>query len=700
MPVKRIATLIALIFPLIFAAQNIKQNSYKIPKVGKSSPLLVKPSYNVEIKHLEAPFPNGKSYQSFINERKIESKSLFKTQKPSNNQIQVKSQFEPMIGSTFQPKRYLSNGYELLIYGGIPSDNTMAISNEGIALVAMNSTIYAHDIVQDTAVFPNYQIFLRDLANGGTSSSYFDPKLIYDPETDRFICAMLKDSDPNNSEVIICFSSSSNPNDDWYIYHLPGNPLNNNRWTDFPVITLSQDKLYFTANLIIPDVSWQVGFDGSIIWELDKFLGYNGADSLDAELYYDIKYENKYIRNLHAVQGYNGTMEDLILLSNRNFDITNDTIFFLHIQDQTLQIEALKSNLNYGVPPNARQQDTDTSDATMGLQTNDARILGAIRFEDEIQFVANTLNPSTGFSGIYHGIIENLVGNLTVRANIIGDSIKDLAYPNIAWSGNEACDRETIIAFDYSSFTDFPGMATVHFSNDEIYSNLKIVKESENYVDRLPGGYERWGDYFGLQRKYNEKGTVYAFGYIVMANKKNSGFCAALISRDSTELKIEVEPSLPFNTCENDLQLIITNGTPPYQISWTSSSGETALNTNFYSKACIGDTLFIEVVDSIGCSKQLQYIIPMNQLSDHIEVYPNPTDDQVQIQFTMQKDDEIAIIITDVSGKTVYKVDSKFVKKGLNELSLFLTPLSSGVYHINLLSSESLIGTYRVIKAN
>lgn len=700
MPVKRIATLIALIFPLIFAAQNMKQNSYKIPKVGKSSPLLVKPTYNVEIKHLEAPIPNGKSYQSFINERKIESKTLFKTQKPSNNQIQVKSQLEPMIGSTFQPKRYLSNGYELLIYGGIPSDNTMAISNQGIALVAMNSTIYAHDIVQDTAVFPNYQIFLRDLANGGTSSSYFDPKLIYDPETDRFICAMLKDSDPNNSEVIICFSSSSNPNDDWYIYHLPGNPLNNNRWTDFPVITLTQDKLYFTANLIIPDVSWQVGFDGSIIWELDKFLGYNGADSLDAELYYDIKYENKYIRNLHAVQGYNGTMEDLILLSNRNFDITNDTIFYLHLQDQTLQIEALKSNLNYGVPPNARQQDTDTSDATMGLQTNDARILGAIRFEDEIQFVSNTLNPSTGFSGIYHGIIENLVGNLTVRANIIGDSIKDLAYPNIAWSGNEACDKETIIAFDYSSFTDYPGMATVHFSNDEIYSNLKIVKESENYVDRLPGGYERWGDYFGLQRKYNEKGTVYAFGYIVMANKKNSGFCAALISRDSSELTIEVEPSMPFNACENDLQLIITNGTPPYQISWSSSNGETAINTNFYSKACIGDTLFIEVVDSIGCSKQLQYIIPMNQLSDHIEVYPNPTDDQVQIQFTMQKDDEIAIIITDVSGKTVYKVDSKFVKKGLNELSLFLTPLSSGVYHINLLSSESLIGTYRVIKAN
>lgn len=694
-------TFVYLLLGSISFAQNIERNVFTINRVAAVNPTKIQTDFHAEITNLEAPLPDGDSYRSFLMRQKILAKEQRQHNKSGNStSFSTKSNLEPQVSFTFQPKRYSPNGLELLIFGGIPSDNTMAISNDGIALVAMNSVIYAHDIIHDTAVFPNYQVFLRSLANGVSSSTYYDPKLYYDPVADRFICAMLKDFTPGNSEVIICFSSTSNPNDDWYVYNLPGNPLNNNRWTDFPVITITEDKLYFTANLIIPEVSWQVGFDGSIIWEMDKELGYQGAPSVNANLYSNIKYDDKFIRNLHAVQGANGVTEDLILLSNRNFDIENDTIFYLRLTDGNLTIDALTSNLPYGVPPNGRQQDTDTSNATMGLQTNDARVLGAIRFDDQIQFVSNTVNPATGFSSIYHGIIENIDSGPTVTATIIGDSIKDYAYPNIAWSGNEACDYETIIAFDYSSFTHFPGTAALHFSNTQEYSSVITIVEGLNFVDRLQGGYERWGDYFGLQRKYNEQGKVYSFGYLAMANKSNSGFFAELISPDSSKLTINLSLSEAINLCNNTLNLTINFGMEPFEIHWDSPNFSGISNSYSISNLCSGDTVTVAVNDARGCEVSQTYIIPKATLNDGISVFPNPASDHIAIQFNLSEASMVKVELFDNNGRLVKMIKEKNVKAGLNELTFFLSPLAAGKYTVVLYKNDELMETHKILKTN
>ena len=693
--------LVSLLLGSMIFAQNIEQKAFTIQRASIVNPTKIAPDFHAEISNLEAPLPDGDSYRSFLMRQKILAKEQRqgKKSKTSTN-FSSKSNLEPQVGFTFQPKRYSPNGLELLIYARIPSDNTMAISNDGIALVAMNSVIYAHDIVKDTAVFPNYQVFLRSLANGVSSSTYYDPKLYYDPTADRFICAMLKDFTPENSEVIICFSSTSNPNDDWYVYNLPGNPLNNNRWTDFPVITITEDKLYFTANLIIPDVSWQVGFDGSIIWEMDKALGYQGAPSVNANLYSDIKYDDKFIRNLHAVQGANGVTNDLILLSNRNFAIENDTIFYLRLTDGNLTIDALTSNVPYGVPPNGRQQDTDTSDATMGLQTNDARVLGAIRFEDQIQFVSNTVNPATGLSAIYHGIIENIDTSQTISATIIGDSIKDYAYPNIAWSGNEACDYETIIAFDYSSFTHFPGTAALHFSNDQEYSSVITIVEGLNFVDRLPGGYERWGDYFGLQRKYDEEGKVYSFGYLAMANKSNSGFFAELMSPDSSKLLLNLSLSEAVNLCNNTLNLNVNFGVEPIEIFWNTPSFVGTSNTQSVSNLCSGDTVSVTVSDARGCQVSQTYIIPKATLENEVSVYPNPSTDMIAIQFSLNEESFIKAELYDNNGRLVKVIKEQKVKVGLNELTFFLSPLAAGQYTIVLYKNDTKMETHKILKTH
>ncbi len=682
-------------FSSINAQTSFTKKEFSIPLKTNNSPKDIQVDFNPTIYSLEAPIPQGNSAKAYLLDQKIASREYFKHSQKSTLKSTTNSGPEPIIGKTFQPKRYSVSGNPIQITGGLPSDNTLAISNDGIVMVAMNSMIYARNMNTDTAVFPNYQITLVNFVSGIAASHYYDPKLIYDPVSDRFILAVLKDTDTLKNEIIICFSSSNNPNDPWHIYHLPGNPLLNGRWTDFPAMTITEDKLYFTANLIVPNVSWQVGFDGSIIWEMDKQAGFNGDTDIHSTLYHDIKFGGQYIRNLHPVQSATGTSNHLTLLSNRNFAIQNDTIFYLQMLNNTLQIEALKTDVSYGVPPNARQFDTDLTIAGDGLQTNDARVLGSVQFEDEIQFVGNTINPETGFCGIYHGTIHNLTGIPTVTGQIIGDSIKDFGYPNIAASGNDACDRETMIGFNFTSYKDFPGIAAIHISNLKNYSTVKIIKDGYNYVNRLGGGYERWGDYFGMQAKYNEPGSAYVFGFLALADKTNSGFCAQLFSPDSTSLSLDITINSPLIHCNNTASVAITNGTSPYYYYWNSDT----LSTNYQlNNICSGDSFNIQVLDSKGCVSSLNYTIQVPTLPDGVYAYPNPASEIISAQFTLENEAIVKAELYDNQGKLVKNLLEKMAKKGLNEFSFSVEPLANGIYTFVLISDTKIIEQFKFIK--
>ena len=63
-----------------------------------------------------------------------------------------------------------------------------------------------------------------------------------------------------------CFSSTNDPLDDWNIYMLVGDALDTNHWTDYPTISITDDDLFITGNLLLHNVSWQEGFYQSLIW--------------------------------------------------------------------------------------------------------------------------------------------------------------------------------------------------------------------------------------------------------------------------------------------------------------------------------------------------------------------------------------------------------------------------------------------------
>lgn len=677
--------------------------TYSIKKKATVNLRGAEPSYNPYLKNLEAPTPGGTSQKSYLLRQKIKSRKQFPI---TNAEYKAKKSAasNPELGNSYGLHWYTNSGKKRQINGGIPNDNTLAVSNDGIVLSSLNSTIYAYNLETDTLALENQKISLATMAgesSSNTSNHYFDPKLIYDEEADRFILIFLKNNSPSNNMIVVCFSTTNDPNDDWNVYEIPGNPLDNNRWTDFPAISLTNEDLFITGNLIIPNVSWQVGFDGSVVWQIEKATGYSSTEDLNTKLYSDIKFEDRYIRNLHVVRGADGFTDKQYILSNRNFDITNDTIFVLDIEGNLsdgspeLTVNYGISDLPYGVPPNARQEDTDTSDPTLGLQTNDARVLAAIKHGDEIQFVSNSINPATGFSSIYHGVITNLeTPNIT--ANLIADPVKDFGYPNIAWTGNEDCDNEVIIGFNHTSPTDFPGISCVYVDNNREYSDVVVLKEGENYVDRLNGGYERWGDYFGLQRKYNEPGKVVSFGYFGTENNLNSGWHNEIFSPDTSKLGITLTYENSSALCNQTVEVVPYGGVGPYTYSW---EGDPSNSSAISPQLCSGDSAIVSVTDDRGCVVDQIIHAKIGEFEGESILFPNPFVDLFVVKFKLEAQAKIEASIFDVKGNLVDHVFQQEAKTGVNELIFSLDPLASGTYIVKVKANGKEIIEEKVVKS-
>ncbi len=669
-------------------------------------PRAVEASFNADLIHLEAPSPDGDSYKSFLMRQKIESDKQFPRQKaPAAIEKKKSSAPQPKVGYGLPITEDRFNGLFIQNYfGGIPNDNTLAVSNDGVVMAAINSAVFAYDADNDSILFPQHIISLAQVAPD-INGRFYDPKLIYDEHADRFILVFLKDNVPSTSHIIVCFSSSKDPLDPWHCYEIPGNPLDNNRWTDFPAINITEDELFITGNLIIPNVSWQVGFDGSVIWQIDKEAGYNNLDSLPNRLYHDIRYNGRYTRNLHPVRGTQAFTREQYFLSNRNFDIQNDSIFVLNINgsmddpNTRLEVTVGQSDLPYGVPPNGLQADTDTSDPTKGLQTNDARVLGAITNGDWIQYVSTTKDFSSGRAAVYHGNIENpLSSEMSITGNILRQPGLDLGYPNLAFTGNEDCDREVIIGVNYTSLTDFPGVGTFYCGNDGSYSDFLRLKEGEDYVNRHSDSYERWGDYFGIQPRFNHPGEVWTAGFWGLEGHRNGTWINQLSSPDSSSLIVQAAEIGESVFCNGELRFLPSGGTPPFKfvLDGVASEGEIGIVSNL----CDGDTVSYLVTDARGCTKSGSWVLEQKVSTTASGVYPNPAEHHFVSQFTLKSDQLIDAYLFDLQGRLMHQILRRKAKAGLNELHFDLAPLRNGVYVLKVMHGEEEILTKEVVKSN
>ena len=384
---------------------------------------------------------------------------------------------------------------------GTPNDNDLAVSNGGFVVSVLNSNMRVIDT--KGKILKNFT--LKGLGQiGGIQNSTFDPRVVYDPISDRFIIVFLNGRDENSS-TYVCFSKTNDPTQEWYAYALPGSNLfMDSTWSDYPIISISEEDLFITLNMLGNGKGFRDGFIESMIWQVGKQEGYNGDTALKYNKWNGVKLGNRSIWSICPVQGGekpNGP--NSYFLSVRPTDFQNDSVFVTEIDNTLssgkakLSVRVVKTNRKYGVPPNAPQGNGEW------LSTNDGRILTAMIENGVIQFAGNCVDTNSYTAGIFHGYFK--ATDNTATLNIISSDTVDYGYPDIAYAGNgESWDNSAMLTFSRVSQKTPSGTAIMYIDRNMGYSDVVIVRSGTSFINQLSDTLERWGDYSGIQRKYDE----------------------------------------------------------------------------------------------------------------------------------------------------------------------------------------------------
>ena len=610
-----IVLLIALKVSFFVKAQK---NSEKIiiPSGGTITVRDIKQDFYPELMRIEKPMPGGIP-NKFENTHQKKDLSIRAATNPQNNTLT-----DVGLGIDFNANSF-SNA--------TPCDNDIAISDSNIIVSVINSTIAFYD-VNATPVTLGVSSVAAFFSSLGLPNNEFDPKVVYDPEQDKYVLLCLNGFTDTTSNILVGFSQSNDPMGVWNLYSIPGNPKNNGLWTDYPMLALTQKELFITVNLLYPDSTWQTGFNETIIWQINKFNGYNNLP-LNAYLIDSIQFNGRNIRNICPVKGGSQLYgPDMYFVSNRNFETQGDTVFLIHVSDTAgasgynVTVQQLNSDADYFFAGDARQTGIHK------LATNDSRTLGAFIENGIIQYVHNSMDTATTFCGIYHGIISNLTTIPTVQGQQISDTLRDIGYPNISYAGNGVSDNTAIISFDHTAPSVYAGVSAIKTDGGGNYSYIKRIKDGSSYVNVLSGATERWGDYSGSQRKYNGVGEVWSAGYLGYAsgvNRVHRAYIAQLF----------VDQPLSVNEFNN--------------VQWTNAN-----------------------------------------------VYPNPFENFVSVEFDLKEAKYMEFDLHDINGKRIVLLMRERVKAGKNNFSFTVQDLPAGIYIFTGTSGNETIVTKKIVRDN
>lgn len=461
----------------------------------------------------------------------------------------------PVLHKSEAPAPQSPFNFDGNVSSGTPNDNDMCIGNDGTILSVVNSSMFIYDSTGFRKGSGTLAYFGIQL---GSLDRSFDPRVLYDPNNDRYILVFLNGTSSTTNTPVLGFTKTNDPNGEWHFYQIPGNPFNDTSWSDYPIISINEHDIFLTLNLLQDDKGWKDGFRQSVIWQIDLNSAYAG-DSLAHILWSDIKFNNQPVWSICPSQsGLKPEGAHSHFLSVRPGDIENDTLFVHTINNSVasgkaeLNTRMVKCNQKYGLPPSALQPNNQY------LETNDARVLTAMHQNGLIHFAGNTRDFQNNAAGIYYGVVDAISGDAQLK--VLSYDTLDLGYPDIAYAGTGSQDDHTVIlTFSHVSQTTMPGTSVITMNYSGQFSGLTRVKEGRNGINVLLDTFERWGDYNGIQRKYNEDRAFWLSGNYgdninrtVIAKVVNNDPALAVSSVNPTDVRIFPNPSADYIHFEFD----------------------------------------------------------------------------------------------------------------------------------------------------
>ena len=246
---------------------------------------------------------------------------------------------------------------------------------------------------------------------------------------------------------------------------------------------------------------------------------------------------------------------------------------------------------------------------------------------------------------------------------------------------------------DHTSPTRDPGVSALLYHSNDTYSELISLKEAEGPVNKI-SGYERWGDYFGIQRKYNDNNTVWTAGFY---GKSNNNFTWITELTAEVELPLavsitDVDHATTFQGTDGALTVTVGDGFTPYQVQWNDPDKQTGFTATGLGQG----TYTVTIIDDAECVVRDSMVI--EEAKPQSNVFPNPAVDLVTLYFELEKSGTVEVKLYDTKGALVKDLYSDKAKAGSNFFSFSMSPLNAGSYVLRITSKGADVLTRRLIK--
>ncbi|GCD78188.1 hypothetical protein JCM31826_16700 [Thermaurantimonas aggregans] len=573
--------------------------------------------YFAAVQHLEAPYPGGQGFRAYLRHLKD---SIHQLPRLSSKKRTTSAIEKPVLERQFEGNVY---------NGSAPNDNHIAISEANILVSVINTNIFIYDLKNDTLL--SVQSLQQFCNPTGLTDTKYDPRILYDPDEDRFIMVILNGFTWQTSKIVVAFSKSSLPHlDGWNLYVLNGNPLNNQTWSDYPHLAVSNSDLFITFNTFLNGSFNNSGYVESTFWQVDKQAGYRGDTSLATKYFYNIRYKSDGVDTLRPmfnftpIKGGSGHYGDkMFLLSNENLAAQSNRYFLVTVEgkttNSTLKIKEFNTSTPYGLPPDAQQMQNHRFDCV------DARVQDGFYENNILHFVHNTITPINGAGFVYCRVERPESQQPRVSSTVFYDDSLDFGFPAISYTGRHVLENDAIITFNHSG-RDYPsGMSACYVNSEGLLSERLEIERGNSYVDVIGIGvqrfYERWGDYSGAQRLYHMPGWVLAAGYGSKTNRRPETRIALL-----TPSKLADEPA-PFN------------------------------------------------------------------FASEFKLFPNPAHRFFEVEFVLEQPQRLRFVLTPVNHGFANQIllSTADVRRGANRFTFDTQPLRNGVYQLFIQNEEGVI---------
>ncbi len=376
----------------------------------------------------------------------------------------------------------------------VPMDNSMAISKNGFIVSGINSNVIFTGPDGKTTYSKGLADFFTLL---GLSNRMYDPRVIYDVETNRFIFMCLHGSEPSNTFLCLAFSKTEDPNGEWNYYKVDGNPSGDNRWFDYPNIALSNKDMYIAGLMRDTPGDWQY----SVVYQLDKNAGFEGKD-LTWKYYNDLR-DADGAPSFNLVPTPSGWDKlagpGMYFVSNQPLGGNKYNLYFTtgSLEENPVLISMQTTGVETSLAPDGRQSGTANV-----LNTFDSRIWSAMYLDGTIH-MGSHVNTPNGDVGLLYCRFQ--IDSFKVYADILTFAGRDLAFPSFTAFGKSASDSEVLVNYLFSGPDIFPSQQQRVCSgvrNEFDWSDAVTLKEGSGYVDVLSDNNERWGDYTTACRRF------------------------------------------------------------------------------------------------------------------------------------------------------------------------------------------------------